>query len=86
MENESTRNYIGILKMNSSALYRIEVQGRVEGSWSDNLSGMNITSYNQGSNEITTLVGLLRDQAALAGVLQSLYEMKLPILSVEYKG
>lgn len=32
---------------------------------------------------MTTLVGRVRDQAALAGILNSLYEMHLPILSVE---
>jgi hypothetical protein len=31
---------------------------------------------------VTTLVGELPDQAALAGVLTKLYEMHLPVLSV----
>ncbi len=32
---------------------------------------------------VTTLVGLLRDQAGLSGVLNSLYGLHLPILKVE---
>ena len=47
---------------------------------------MNITCTNDGDMVITTLIGKLKDQAALAGLLQSLYEMKLPIISVQYKG
>jgi hypothetical protein len=35
-----------------------------------------------GQVPVTTLVGQLRDQAALIGVLNSLYELHLPILSV----
>ena len=32
---------------------------------------------------VTILIGHLRDQAALAGVLNTLYELHLPVLSVE---
>ena len=32
---------------------------------------------------VTTLLGELADQAALAGVLNTLYELHLPVLSVE---
>jgi hypothetical protein len=71
-----------IPKMNSPAIYQIKVRGKLSSSWSDSLSGMNITSYKQDGN-VTTLVGNLRDQAALAGVLQTLYELRFPILLVE---
>ena len=86
MGKESTRNYLDPIKIDSPAIYQIEVQGKLDISWSDNLAGMNITSYKQGDKEITTLIGRLSDQAALAGLLQSLYDMRLPILSVEFKG
>lgn len=47
---------------------------------------MRIEKSNQaGQVPVTTLVGQLRDQAALFGVLNSLYELHLPILSVEYQ-
>ena len=72
------------LKINTPAIYQIKVQGKLSGSWSDSLSGMNITNYKRDGN-ITTLVGKLKDQAALAGVLQTLYELRFPILLVEYK-
>ena len=87
MANQSfKRDVIGTLKIDSPAIYQIEVQGKVDISWSDNLAGMIITSERYGDDVVTTLIGRLSDQAALACLLQSLYEMKLPILSVEYKG
>jgi hypothetical protein len=36
-----------------------------------------------GARSETVLVGLLADQAALTGVLNALYELHLPVLSVE---
>ena len=69
--------------MDAPAIYQIKVLGSLANNWNDNLSGMNITSFNQGG-DVTTLVGMLRDQAALAGVLHTLYELHLPILLVEY--
>jgi hypothetical protein len=45
---------------------------------------MTITTARKGDKgEVTTLVGRLRDQAELSGVLNTLYELHLPILSVE---
>ena len=73
------------LTMGSPAIYQIEVQGYVDISWYDKLAGMNITCMEKGSSIVTTLIGRLKDQAALAGLLQSLYEMRLPILSVQYR-
>ncbi|MBW1769535.1 MAG: hypothetical protein JRJ65_21175 [Deltaproteobacteria bacterium] len=64
--------------------YRIRVLGSLEESWSERMAGMRITTENlkdQGS--ITALVGQIRDQAELSGVLNTLYEMHLTLLSVE---
>ncbi len=60
------------------AKYRIEVQGRVPAAWSDRLEGMAIAEGAvQAEPFITTLVGELADQAALAGVLNPLVELHL---------
>ena len=67
-----------------SAKYRIVVQGCLEESFSERLGGMRITT--SGCEEqapVTVLEGRLIDQAELSGVLNSLYEMHLPILSVK---
>ena len=64
--------------------YRISVQGRINPSWSDRLEGMTIrqTAADAGP-PVTTLQGELKDQAALAGVLNTLYELHLPVLLVK---
>jgi hypothetical protein len=70
--------------MQSPAVYRVCVQGRVPLDWSSHVMGMNITSSkNSGVGGRTTLVGRLPDQAALSGVLNTLYENQYPVLSVE---
>ena len=66
------------------AMYRIRVIGGLDESWSDRLGGMSITQSSQGEESmITTLQGELMDQAALFGVLKGLYDMRLPVISVE---
>ena len=72
------------LKMHGPATYRIRVQGTLPVSWSDRLENMSITiDGSDPKKPVMMLVGLLRDQAALSGVLNTLYEMHLPVLSVE---
>ena len=66
------------------ATYRIRVEGSLDASWSDRLAGMTISSETSGEESpTTTLVGELRDQACLAGVLSTLYELHCPVLLVE---
>jgi hypothetical protein len=68
----------------SPATYRIGVQGRIPARWCDRMEGMTITERaSQAESPVTTLLGELADQAALAGVLNTLYELHLPVLSVE---
>jgi hypothetical protein len=65
------------------ATYQIRVQGKINPDWADRLSGMTIGLITEEARPpITTLQGELDDQAALVGVLNTLYELHLPILSV----
>jgi hypothetical protein len=81
MSNTSNRKHF---KLWSAASYRIEVEGYVDESWSDSLGGMRVTTRKrEDQSTVTTLVGQVRDQAELRGVLNSLYELHLPVLSVE---
>lgn len=65
------------------ASYQIRVQGRIDPTMSDLLGGMMISQTTvEAGPPVTTMEGELRDQAALAGVLNSLYELHLPVLSV----
>ncbi|MGB5620065.1 MAG: hypothetical protein WBM78_24710 [Desulfobacterales bacterium] len=46
---------------------------------------MRITASSKGDQgSITTLVGRIRDQSELAGVLNTLYGLQMSLLSVEY--
>jgi hypothetical protein len=66
------------------AIYQINVLGRIDPTMSDLLAGMTISPYTvQADSPVTTLEGELRDQAALAGVLNTLYELHLPVLLVK---
>jgi hypothetical protein len=72
------------LTLGMPATYRIRVQGFLVKRWADRLGGMSIETRDQKSRApLTTLVGRVRDQAELMGVLNSLYELQIPLLSVE---
>ena len=72
------------LKLWTPATYRIQVVGVLDKSWSDRLGGMIIkTRQRADQSTVTTLTGRMIDQAELAGVLNSLYELHLPILKVK---
>ena len=81
MTNKSCDKHI---KFWTPATYCIEVEGHLAESCSERLAGMRI-SVRKGLDQttVTTLTGGLRDQAELAGVLNSLYDMHRPILKVE---
>lgn len=72
------------LKPWMEATYRIKVQGYLDESRSEFLGGMTITTASQGDQGVvTTLEGRLKDQAEFSGVLNTLYELHLPVLLVE---
>jgi hypothetical protein len=78
------KSKIGKLNIGSPAIYRIRVQGNLNLSWALNLNGMQITkTENADDTNETLLVGRLEDQAALAGVIETLYNLQMPVLSVE---
>lgn len=69
------------------AIYRIDVLGRIPARWRDRLEGMTITEHAPETEPSSTLLfGELADQAALVGVLTTLYELHLSVLSVERVG
>jgi hypothetical protein len=73
-----------MVPFDSPVSYQIQVQGRVASNWSDRLQGMKISQAASDAGIIvSTLTGELPDQTALAGVLNTLHEMHLPVLSVE---
>lgn len=65
--------------------YRIVVGKPLSPTWSDRLAGLVITPDSEATSSTTTtcLEGVIQDQAQLSGVLNTLYDMGLPLLSVE---
>ena len=75
------------IEFGGPATYRIVVKGALDDHWSDRLAGMAISvAESESGSPQTTLVGPLRDQAQLNGVLETLYDLHLPILRVEEVG
>ena len=71
--------------MQGPAIYRIHVRGHLDDSWSHRVGGMQVTeTHGSDGKAETILVGRLPDQTALAGILNSLYELHLPVLSAKY--
>ncbi len=60
-------------------IYHIRIQGQLDESWSEWLGGLAIAPQSDGE---TLLTGGIVDQAALHGILDRLYAMNLPIISV----
>jgi hypothetical protein len=73
------------IKFGGPATYRIVVQGILSEHWRDCLAGLAVVDISRGPDDAprTTLVGRIRDQAELNGVLGTLYGLHLPILRVE---
>ena len=67
------------------AVYRISIQGILDMNWSDYCRGMAIEHEGDPKRyAMTILTGRVADQSALIGVLNLLYDIGYPILSVEY--
>jgi hypothetical protein len=73
-----------LLRLHTPATYCLRLQGILDESWSEHLSDMTIcVSQAEGEAPVTKLTGRLLDQAVLLGVLNSVYNLGLPLLSVE---
>jgi hypothetical protein len=76
---QQTFYYFEASVLDKPAVYRIKVRGVVPESWVDRLGEMQIVAV---SSIVTTLEGGLPDQAALKGVLDTLYELRCCIEEV----
>jgi hypothetical protein len=64
--------------------YAIRAQGRLRSDWSSSLHGLAVSvTSNVDRYPVVTLTGSLSDQRALLDVLDTLYGLGLPLLSVE---
>jgi hypothetical protein len=76
-------NYKPEFSFKKSAVYKIKVLGDLSESYSGRLGGMQITiDRNVAKEPVSILIGQINDQAALSGILNTLYELHLSIMSV----
>jgi hypothetical protein len=61
-------------------VYRIEVKGHLDSSWSEWFDGLSISNE---ANGTTALTGVVVDQAALHGLIARVRDLGLPLLLVE---
>ena len=59
--------------------FEIRVKGHLDDSWSDWLEGLDVRLLDNGE---MVLLGQIRDQAALIGILNRLYGLNLSLVSV----
>jgi hypothetical protein len=72
------------LTFDTPAVYRIRIEGRLDKRWSPRLCDLAISSVNRRRKpSVTTLIGKLRDMAALMGVLNTVYDLGFVLLKVE---
>ena len=70
--------------MYGPAIYKIRVRGHLDDEWSDRLGGVQVTAtHGLGGVKETLIIGCFSDQGALTGVLNTLYELHLPVVSVD---
>jgi hypothetical protein len=71
------------LRLDQSAMYQIQVQGRLDAGWSSWFDDLTVTVTSQdGGLPTTTLTGWVRDQVALHSLLVHIRYLGLPLLLV----
>jgi hypothetical protein len=71
------------LQLDTPAIYKISVQGMLNSTYSSILNQFQINYSEQNGETETMLIGRVADQAALSGILNTLYELQMPVLYVE---
>lgn len=69
------------LTLDHPAVYRIEVQGRINGDLGRWMERRKV-ELDEGGSAVTAIVARVVDQAELHGILQALYALGLPLLSL----
>jgi hypothetical protein len=69
--------------LDKPGIYEIKVQGRLDERWSEWFGGMAIAVEGGGSDlPITTLTGVVADQAALRGIVSKIWDLNLALISL----
>lgn len=74
----------GTIRYSGQADYQIKVAGIVNQGLSDSFGGMEVFCRKEtGDMPVTTIRGRVKDQAELAGIINTLHERRYPILVVK---
>jgi hypothetical protein len=68
------------------ATYRIRIAGRVNDGWSDFMSNLEQSFDQENGATVTTITGVVTDQAALHGLLEHIRDLNLTLISVNTGG
>ena len=68
-----------MIKELDQTFYEIQVKGNLDAGWNELFDGMNIT----GQDNVTTISGVVADQAALHGLLARIRDYGLVLLTVK---
>jgi hypothetical protein len=60
-------------------IYQIRIKGLLDRQWTDWFGGMTVTATDDGD---TLLIGPVKDQAALHGLLKKVRDLGMPLISV----
>lgn len=77
------------VSLDQGAFYSIQMVGILSQSWAEQYGDLQVEIYHAPDQEqppVTTISGEIRDQAALSGLLNLVYSLGLPLLSVSYLG
>ena len=75
----STKDRIAHSPRSGGGNYEIHVKGHLNNQWSDWLEGLQVKLLDNGE---MILSGTIVDQAALMGILNKLYRLNLPLISL----
>ena len=72
------------LTLDRPELYQIKVPGEIKEGWLDWNGGMKSIVERDNNGDVTTVLTLTVDQAALQGLLKHLYSLGLPLISATW--
>ena len=65
------------------AIYKIVTQGKIDDKLADRMLTLQVNvEKGEGQKYYSTLIGKINDQAALSGILNTLYDMHITVISV----
>jgi hypothetical protein len=71
-----------IQSSNTPTLYEVRVRSAFDQTWSDLAENATLQTVQEGSEVVTVIRAMMRDQAELAGLLDSLFSLNATVLSV----